>query len=112
MKINDTIKNLVDNGYGIMQLMAAAEITKKQLVEILEADNTLCTKLKKRFKDVGFIQAVEFKASQTLPSNTDTPQLAALKAEATELGIEFNPNIGAAKLQARINEFKASQKTE
>lgn len=112
MKINDTIKNLVDNGYGIMQLMAAAEITKKQLVEILETDNTLCTKLKKRFKDVDFIQAVEFKASQTLPSNADTPQLAALKEEATKLGIEFNPNIGAAKLQTRINEFKASQKTE
>lgn len=109
MKINDTIKNLVDNGYGIMQLMAAAEITKKQLVEILETDNTLCTKLKKRFKDVDFIQAVEFKASRTLPSNADTPQLAALKEEATKLGIEFNPNIGIEKLQKRIDEFKASQ---
>lgn len=34
-----------------------------------------------------------------------------LKQEASELGISFNANIGAEKLQTRIDEFYASQET-
>lgn len=34
-----------------------------------------------------------------------------LKQEATELGIEFNPRIGEAKLQAKIDEYYESQET-
>lgn len=36
-------------------------------------------------------------------------KLKELKQEATELGINFSPNIGEAKLQARIDEFYASK---
>lgn len=34
-----------------------------------------------------------------------------LKAEATDLGIKFSPNIGAEKLQAKVDEYYASQET-
>lgn len=41
----------------------------------------------------------------------DDLNIDALKEEATDLGIKFNPNIGAEKLQSKIEEFYASQET-
>lgn len=39
-------------------------------------------------------------------------EIEALKAEATELGIKFNPNIGADKLQAKIDALKSEDSEE
>lgn len=109
MKTRDKVINHIDNGYGIVQLMAALELEKKDIVALAEADEAVCRKLKKRFVGVDWIEKIEYKGVTLPASDNDTPELAALKAEAKELGIQFNPNIGAEKLKARIAEFKSGQ---
>lgn len=108
MKQHEKAINLINNGYGIVQLMEAMDIQKKDLIALAEANKDLWSKLTKRYKGIDWVQNIKFKGETTLPlSDTDTPELAALKAEATKLGIQFNPNIGADKLKSRIAEFKA-----
>ena len=43
---------------------------------------------------------------EELEAEIDDGSLSALKAEATELGIKFHPNIGEEKLQAKVDEAK------
>lgn len=108
MKKHEEAISLIDNGYGIVQLMGKMEIQKKDLISLAEENKILYDKLIKRFKNVEWVQSIKFKGAATLPlSDNDTPELAALKAEATKLGIQFNPNIGVDKLKSRIEEHKA-----
>lgn len=127
-KINEKILELLDNGYGLIQMMEHPEvkINKEELIALMKDDEKLNKKLRKRFGDK-FFEAEE-------PENSDPEQLEgdpepengepaeepeleepsiseidALKAEADALGIRYNPTIGAEKLRARIEEFKAKQ---
>lgn len=127
-KINEKILELLDNGYGLIQMMEHPEvkINKEELIALMKDDEKLNKKLRKRFGDK-FFEAEE-------PENADPEQLEgdpepengepaeepeqeepsiseidALKAEADALGIRYNPTIGAEKLRARIEEFKAKQ---
>lgn len=106
MKLKDKVISYIDNGYGIVQLMTTLNIDKKQLIEIAESDDVLLNKLKKRYVNIEWVEKINFKGASLPLSDADTPELAALKMEAKELGIQFNPTIGAEKLRARIEEFK------
>lgn len=128
-KIAEKIITLVDNGYGLVQLMAEVKIGKVELIDIMKENVELNKKLRKRFGDDTFDEKVEPEAeneSETeeteeasedgeqeesaMPANDgDSPELANLKQEAKKLGISFNPNIGYEKLKARVDEFKAKQ---
>lgn len=125
-KIAEKIINLVDNGYGLVQLMAEVKIGKVELIDLMKENVELNKKLRKRFGDDTFDEKVEPETeneSETekapedgeqedngMPANDgDSPELASLKQEAKKLGISFNPNIGYEKLKARVDEFKAKQ---
>lgn len=125
-KIAEKIINLVDNGYGLVQLMAEVKIGKVELIDLMKENVELNKKLRKRFGDDTFDEKVEPETeneSETekapedgeqedtgMPANDgDSPELASLKQEAKKLGISFNPNIGYEKLKARVEEFKAKQ---
>lgn len=111
-KLQNKLLDKVNNGYGIVQAMEALGIKEGDVVKLMQEDYDLCKKLKKRFANVAWIEKVEFKGvTEELP-NSDTPELAALKAEAKELGVEFNPQIGYDKLKKRVDEFKAKQAEE
>ena len=106
-RLQDKLLNKINNGYGINQAMAALSITDKEVIKLMEEDNEFCAKLQKRFAGTQWIDEVKYKGKvETLPDG-DTPELAALKAEAKELGVEFNPQIGYEKLKKRVDEFKA-----
>lgn len=109
-KLQDKLIELIGNGYGINQAMEKLGIEKKEVIKLMEEDNDLYKKLKKRFEGNEWIDGVVFKGKTVELSDGDTPALAALKAEAKELGVEFNPQIGYAKLKQRVDEFKAKQK--
>lgn len=125
-KINEKILELLDNGYGLIQMMEHPEvkINKEELIALMKDDEKLNKKLRKRFGDK-FFEAEE-------PENADPEQLEgdpepengepaeepeqeepniseidALKAEADALGIQYHAMIGVDKLRARIEEFKA-----
>lgn len=102
-KINEKILELLDNGYGLIQMMEHPEvkINKEELIALMKEDEKLNKKLRKRFGDKFFEVAP---AEEPKISEID-----ALKAEADALGIQYNPMIGAEKLRARIEEFKAKQ---
>lgn len=127
-KINEKILELIDNGYGLIQMMEHPEvkINKEELIALMKDDEKLNKKLRKRFGDK-FFEAEE-------PENADPEQLEgdpepengepaeepeqeepniseidALKAEADALGIQYSAMIGVDKLRARIEEFKAKQ---
>lgn len=99
-KINEKILELLDNGYGLIQMMEHPEvkINKEELIALMKDDEKLNKKLRKRFGDKFF------EAEEPEISEIDT-----LKAEADALGIQYNPTIGVDKLRARIEEFKAKQ---
>lgn len=105
-KMSQKVINLVGNGYGINQTMEKLELTKKDITALMEEDEELCKKLKKRFAGTDWIDAITYKGKTVELSDGDTPEMAALKAEAVELGIEFNPRIGYDKLKERVDEFK------
>lgn len=107
-KIQKKLIDLVGNGYGINQAMAKLELDEKAVVKLMEEDLELNEKLKKRFKNIKWLNVPYKGVVNELPTG-DTPELAALKAEAKELGIEFNPQIGYNKLKQRVDEFKARQ---
>lgn len=109
-RIQDKLTDLIGNGWGINQAMDKLGMTDKDVIKLMEEDNELCKKLQKRFKGTAWIDAVVYKGKPIeLLVDRDTPELAALKAEARELGIEFNPQIGYEKLKKRVDEFKAKQ---
>lgn len=99
-KINEKILELLDNGYGLIQMMEHPEvkINKEELIALMKDDEKLNKKLRKRFGDK-FFEAEEPNISE----------IDALKAEADALGIQYNAMIGVDKLRARIEEFKAKQ---
>ena len=109
-RLQDKLIELIGNGYGINQAMDKLGIEKKEVIKLMEEDNDLFKKLKKRFAGNEWIDAVVFKGKVEELSDSDTPALAALKSEAKELGIEFNPQIGYNKLKQRVDEFKSQQK--
>lgn len=107
-KMSQKVINLVGNGYGINQTMEKLELTKKDITALMEEDEELCKKLKKRFAGTDWIDAIVYKGKTVELSDGDTPEMAALKAEAVELGIEFNPRIGYDKLKERVDAYKAT----
>lgn len=104
-KINEKILELLDNGYGLIQMMEDPEvkINKEELIALMKDDEKLNKKLRKRFGDK-FFEAEEPEQEEPSISEID-----ALKAEADALGIQYNAMIGVDKLRARIEEFKAKQ---
>lgn len=108
-KIQKKLIDLIGNGYGINQAMENLGIEKKDVIKLMETDEEVFKKLQKRFKGNQWIDEVKFKGVSAELTDGDTPELAALKAEAKELGVEFNPQIGYDKLKKRVDEFKAKQ---
>lgn len=104
-KINEKILELLDNGYGLIQMMEDPEvkINKEELIALMKDDEKLNKKLRKRFGDK-FFEAEEPEQEEPNISEID-----ALKAEADALGIQYSAMIGVDKLRARIEEFKAKQ---
>mgnify|MGYP006962822999 FL=1 len=104
-KINEKILELLDNGYGLIQMMEDPEvkINKEELIALMKDDEKLNKKLRKRFGDK-FFEAEEPEQEEPSISEID-----ALKAEADALGIQYSAMIGVDKLRARIEEFKAKQ---
>lgn len=104
-KINEKILELLDNGYGLIQMMEHPEvkINKEELIALMKDDEKLNKKLRKRFGDK-FFEAEEPEQEEPNISEID-----ALKAEADALGIQYKAMIGVDKLRARIEEFKAKQ---
>lgn len=104
-KINEKILELLDNGYGLIQMMEHPEvkINKEELIALMKDDEKLNKKLRKRFGDK-FFEAEEPEQEEPSISEID-----ALKAEADALGIQYSAMIGVDKLRARIEEFKAKQ---
>ena len=108
-KLQKKLIDLIGNGYGINQAMAHLNIEKKDVIKLMSEDEEVFKKLQKRFKGTDWIDEVVFKGKTVELTDGDTPELAALKAEAKELGVEFNPQIGYEKLKKRVDEFKAQQ---
>lgn len=105
-KTANKVIELIGNGYGLSQMMDAAKLDKKSLIELASQEAELRVKLQKRFKGTEWIDNITRKEPEELPTSNDTPEMAALKAEAKELGVEFNAMIGYDKLKARVDEFK------
>lgn len=102
-KINEKILELLDNGYGLIQMMEHPEvkINKEELIALMKDDEKLNKKLRKRFGDKFF---------EVAPAEEpNISEIDALKAEADALGIQYSAMIGVDKLRARIEEFKAKQ---
>ncbi len=108
-KIQKKLTDLINNGYGINQAMGELGLKKNDVVALMQEDEETYKKLQKRYKNIDWIQEVKFTGEKLALTDGDTPELAALKAEAKELGIEFNPQIGYDKLKKRVDEFKAQQ---
>ena len=55
-KINEKILELLDNGYGLIQMMEHPEvkINKEELIALMKDDEKLNKKLRKRFGDKFF----------------------------------------------------------
>lgn len=107
-KLSNKILDKVNNGYGINQAMLALGIEKKDVVELMSADEELLKKLQKRYAGTAWIDNVKFRGTIQETPETDTPELAALKEEAKELGIEFHPKIGYETLKKRVDEYKSN----
>lgn len=107
-KINEKILELLDNGYGLIQMMEHPEvkINKEELIALMKDDEKLNKKLRKRFGDKFFEVAPAEEPELEEPSISE---IDALKAEADALGIQYGAMIGVDKLRARIEEFKAKQ---
>lgn len=127
-KINEKILELLDNGYGLIQMMEHPEvkINKEELIALMKDDEKLNKKLRKRFGDKFFEAEEPENADPEQPEGDPEPEngepaeepeqeepniseIDALKAEADALGIQYNAMIGVDKLRARIEEFKAKQ---
>lgn len=108
-KMQKKMLDLIGNGYGINQAMEHLNLEKKDVIKLMQEDEDFYKKLQKRFSGIDWIVKTEFKGKSVELPDGDTPELAALKAEAKELGIEFNPQIGYDKLKKRVDEFKARQ---
>lgn len=106
-KLQKKLTDLINNAYGINQAMEQLGINKNDVIALMQEDNELYTKLKKRFAGTKWIDEVIYKGVTTVLLDGDTPELAALKVEAKELGVEFNPQIGYDKLKKRVDEYKA-----
>lgn len=111
-RLQDKLTNLINNGYGINQAMEKLSIKKNDVISLMQENNDIYKKLQKRFKGTEWIDEVEYKGKTVELPNSDTPELAALKAEAQELGIEFNPRIGYEKLKERVDDWKATHAAE
>lgn len=108
-KMQKKMLDLIGNGYGINQAMEHLNLEKKDVIKLMQEDEDFYKKLQKRFSGIDWIVKTEFKGTSVELPDGDTPELAALKAEAKELGVEFNPQIGYDKLKKRVDEFKAQQ---
>lgn len=111
-KIQDKMLNLINNGYGINQAMAKEGLEKKDVIKLMEEDIDFCKKLQNRFASTDWVAEVKYKGKVAELPDGDTPELAALKAEAKELGVEFNPQIGYEKLKKRVDEWKETHAAE
>ena len=108
-KMQKKMLDLIGNGYGINQAMERLNLEKKDVIKLMQEDEDFYKKLQKRFSGIDWIVKTEFKGTSVELPDGDTPEFAALKAEAKELGVEFNPQIGYDKLKKRVDEFKAQQ---
>lgn len=135
-KINEKILELLDNGYGLIQMMEHPEvkINKEELIALMKDDEKLNKKLRKRFGDKFFEVEEPENSDPEQPEDGEPEQLEGdpepengepaeepeleepelseidtLKVEADALGIQYKATIGVDKLRARIEEFKAKQ---
>lgn len=111
-RMQDKLTNLINNGYGINQAMEKLKLTKNDVVALMQEDIEIFKKLQKRFKGTEWIDKIEYKGKVEVLADGDTPEMAALKAEAVELGIDFNPRIGFDTLKKRVDEWKATHAAE
>lgn len=126
MKKTEKIISLIENGYGLIQTMEHPEvnINKEELLSLMAENAELNKKMRKRFGDEIFevenepeepeggepdnAEQAEQEEPAQEPENRPT-EMEELRAEADALGIKYNPQIGADKLRARIEEFKANK---
>ena len=111
-RLQDKLIDLINNGWGISQAMDKLGIEKKDVISLMSEDEEVFKKLQKRFKGTEWIDKAVFKGKTVELNDGDTPEMAALKAEAMELGIEFNPRIGYEKLKERVDDWKATHAAE
>ena len=107
-KIQNKILEKVNNGYGINQAMAAFDMKQDDFTKLMSEDYDFTMKMKKRFKNIDWIQSFEFgeKVEVTKPTTSDTPAMALLKKQADELGVKYSPLIGYEALKKRVEEAK------
>lgn len=106
--INEQIKDAIKTGFGLEQMMKKYNLSQSALLALMAEDFDLKTKMQKRFKHTAWLKK-EIGVQETEPevtADTDTPEMALLKQEAKELGIEFSPRIGADTLKKRIEQSK------
>lgn len=103
MKKTEKIISLIENGYGLIQTMEHPEvnINKEELLSLMAENAELNKKMRKRFGDEIF--EVENEPEEPEGGEPDNAE------QADALGIKYNPQIGADKLRARIEEFKANK---
>lgn len=106
-KIQNKILEKVNNGYGINQAMAAFDMKQDELTKLMSEDYDFTMKLKKRFKNIDWIQSFEFgEKVEVTKATLDTPAMALLKKQADDLGIKYSPLIGYEALKKRVEEAK------
>ena len=106
-KIQNKILEKVNNGYGINQAMAAFDMNEADFTKLMSEDYDFTMKMKKRFKNIDWIQSFEFGEKVEAPKSTsDTPAMALLKKQADELGVKYSPLIGYEALKKRVEEAK------
>lgn len=111
MIINEQIKDAIKTGYGLEQLMKKYSLTQSALLALMAEDFDLKTKMQKRFRHTDWLKkeiGVPEEPEVITEPETDTPELALLKQEAKELGIEFSPRIGVDTLKKRIESAKVA----
>lgn len=108
-KMQKKMLDLIGNGYGINQAMERLNLEKKDVIKLMQEDEDFYKKLQKRFSGIDWIVKTEFKGTSVELPDGDTPELAALKAEAKELGVEFNPQIGYDKLKSVLTNLRLSK---
>lgn len=106
-KIQNKVLDKIEDGYGINQAMAAFKMEQADIEKLMSEDYTFMSKLKKRFKDINWIQSFEFGVKEEpKPSKQDTPAMALLKKQADDLGIKYSPLIGYDTLKKKVDEAK------
>lgn len=99
----DKILVYIRRGYGLSQLMDELNLAKDNVLALMEQSNSFKNKMLKRFSD-NWLRGDALPAGNKLGKDENL-NLDELKAQAIALGITFNANIGAKKLNEKIQAF-------